>query len=173
MSGTTGSNPQRVGQNTNIKQFNAIKQSGVQWYYKENNIYPQQINNKDANVLIKGNLTVNGCIDGSFCTQVDLNSVLNNGNSAGDNNINMNNNNILQVNNIDLSSITSNKNLTINANASRVEPGNIIINPDNSRGNLELNGLNIQSLSSGVSAGTYLRIKLNGVYYKIALLKDE
>jgi hypothetical protein len=37
---------------------------------------------------------------------------------------------------------------------------------------LELDGNNIESVSSGISAGNYLRIKLNGTYYKIALLND-
>ena len=38
---------------------------------------------------------------------------------------------------------------------------------------LELEGVSIESnIPSGISAGNYLRIKLNNVYYKIALLND-
>jgi hypothetical protein len=37
---------------------------------------------------------------------------------------------------------------------------------------LVLNGTNLSSISAGGSSGNYLRIKLNGTYYKIALLQD-
>jgi hypothetical protein len=60
MSGTGGSNPARVGVNTNIKQFNNTSTSSVQWYYKNSQVVPQKIKNDAANVLIDGDLTVNG-----------------------------------------------------------------------------------------------------------------
>lgn len=71
MSSTSGSNPQRVGVNTNIKQFNDNQQSGIQWYFKYGNVVPQKIKNQVANVGIEGNLTVDGCINGTLCTPSD------------------------------------------------------------------------------------------------------
>jgi hypothetical protein len=60
MSGTGGSNPARVGVNTNIKQFDNTTTPSVQWYYKNGQVYPQKIKRASPNVLIEGDLTVNG-----------------------------------------------------------------------------------------------------------------
>jgi hypothetical protein len=49
--------------------------------------------------------------------------------------------------------------------------GNIVFDT-NSIGDLQFVGTNLQSPTSGGSAGTHLRIKLNGTFYKIALLID-
>ena len=68
-----GSNPQRVGVNTFIKQFNTDTQTGIQWYKKYDNfIVPQRVNRRAANVLIEGKLIVEDCIIGSFCAPSDI-----------------------------------------------------------------------------------------------------
>ena len=50
--------------------------------------------------------------------------------------------------------------------------GSIELIPDDSGGDLILTGTNLQSGTSTGSSGQYLRIKLNGIYYKIALEND-
>ena len=67
-----GSNPQRVGVNTFIKQFNSHTQTGIQWYKKGDYIVPQRVNRRAANVLIEGKLIVEDCIIGSFCGPSDI-----------------------------------------------------------------------------------------------------
>jgi hypothetical protein len=49
--------------------------------------------------------------------------------------------------------------------------GNIILDVNNI-GDLQLEGTTLQSATSGGNAGTHLRIKLNGTYYKIRLEND-
>ena len=49
---------------------------------------------------------------------------------------------------------------------------NVEIQPDNSVGDLILTSNNLQSVSSGGFSGQFLRIKLNGIYYKIQLYSD-
>ena len=66
---------------------------------------------------------------------------------------------------------SSTTNLTLSATASS-GTGSIIIAPKSSTGDLQLDGANIASATAGGSSGNHLRIKLNGVYYKIALLND-
>jgi len=55
------SNPQRVGINTNIKQFDTSSVNSALWSFTKstNTITP---GNKGANILIQGNLTVNGTL---------------------------------------------------------------------------------------------------------------
>ena len=60
MSGTSGTNPARVGVNTNIKQFNNTTPASIQWFYKNGKVVPQQIKQGASNVLIEGDLRVNG-----------------------------------------------------------------------------------------------------------------
>ena len=66
MSSTDGTNPQRVGVNTNIKLFNNYANSSIQWYYKNEQVVPQNIQNKppdvgmNANLVVQGNLTLYG-----------------------------------------------------------------------------------------------------------------
>lgn len=60
MSGTSGTNPARVGVNTNIKQFNNTTPASIQWFYKNGKVVPQQIKQGAADVLIQGDLRVNG-----------------------------------------------------------------------------------------------------------------
>jgi hypothetical protein len=48
----------------------------------------------------------------------------------------------------------------------------IIIKPETSAGDLVLEGGNIERSSSSGSSGQFLRIKLNGTYYRIALDSD-
>jgi hypothetical protein len=50
--------------------------------------------------------------------------------------------------------------------------GNIILTTNDTTGDLVFNGLNLQKNSSGGNSGEFLRIKLNGVYYRIALEND-
>jgi len=56
------SNPQRVGINTNVKQFNTSSINSALWLFTKSNntITP---GNKLANVLIQGNLTVTGTLN--------------------------------------------------------------------------------------------------------------
>ena len=49
----------------------------------------------------------------------------------------------------------------------------LAFNVPNSTGNLTFTGTNIQSATSGASSGQFLRIKLNGVFYKIKLENDS
>ena len=49
---------------------------------------------------------------------------------------------------------------------------NVILKPETTAGDLVLEGANIESGSAGGNSGQHLRIKLNGTYYKIALLND-
>lgn len=60
MSSTDGTNPQRVGVNTNIKLFNNYSNSSIQWYYINGQVVPQNIQNKPANVAMNANLVVQG-----------------------------------------------------------------------------------------------------------------
>ena len=48
----------------------------------------------------------------------------------------------------------------------------IIIKPETTAGDLVFDGANIESSSAGANSGKYLRIKLNGTYYKITLEDD-
>ncbi len=66
---------------------------------------------------------------------------------------------------------TSFGNLTISATAS-TGTGSIIIEPKSATGDLQFDGTNIQSSSAGINSGQHLRIKLNGIYYKIRLEND-
>lgn len=67
-----GSNPQRVGVNTFIKQFNTDTQTGIQWYNLGGYVVPQKVKGKKANILIEGKLIVEDCIIGSFCAPSDI-----------------------------------------------------------------------------------------------------
>jgi hypothetical protein len=49
---------------------------------------------------------------------------------------------------------------------------NVIIKPETTGGDLVLEGANIESNTSGPASTQYLRIKLNGIYYKIQLYAD-
>ena len=66
---------------------------------------------------------------------------------------------------------TSSGNLLLSA-VSSSGTGNFTIEPKSATGDLIFNGNNIQSATSGGNSGQHLRIKLNGVYYKIALQQD-
>ena len=66
---------------------------------------------------------------------------------------------------------TSSGNLLLSA-VSSTGTGNFTIEPKSATGDLIFNGNNIQSATSGGNSGQHLRIKLNGVYYKIALQQD-
>jgi hypothetical protein len=48
----------------------------------------------------------------------------------------------------------------------------VVLKPETSGGDLVFEGTNIQSSSSGSNSGEHLRIKLNGIYYKIRLEND-
>lgn len=48
----------------------------------------------------------------------------------------------------------------------------IELKPETSGGDLILTGANLESGSAGSNTGLHLRIKLNGVYYKIRLEAD-
>ena len=50
--------------------------------------------------------------------------------------------------------------------------GSIEFIPNNTAGDIIFTGSNLQSISSSGSSGQYLRIKLNGTYYKIFLDSD-
>jgi len=66
---------------------------------------------------------------------------------------------------------TSSGNLTLSATAS-TGTGHITFAPLSATGDLIFEGTNIQSATSGGNSGQHLRIKLNGVYYKIVLQAD-
>jgi hypothetical protein len=66
---------------------------------------------------------------------------------------------------------TSSGNLLLSA-VSSTGTGHFTIEPKSATGDLIFNGNNIQSATSGGNSGQHLRIKLNGVYYKIALQQD-
>jgi hypothetical protein len=53
-----------------------------------------------------------------------------------------------------------------------ITDGSIEFIPKDTTGDLIFTGTNIESASAGSNSGQHLRIKLNGVYYKIALLND-
>ena len=86
---------------------------------------------------------------------LDLSAVLQVGNSAGASDIDMSNNDILQVNNVDVSSVSG-----IGGNLAFVAE------------NLTFTGAGIQDVSAGTSSGQHLRINLNGTFYKLDLLDD-
>ena len=48
----------------------------------------------------------------------------------------------------------------------------VVVAPLSLTGDLVLNGANIQKTTAGAAGANFLRIKLNGVYYKIQLLAD-
>ena len=56
--------------------------------------------------------------------------------------------------------------------ASTYTNGSIELKVNDTSGDLLLTGTNLQSGTSTGSSGQYLRIKLNGVYYKLALDND-
>jgi hypothetical protein len=60
--------------------------------------------------------------------------------------------------------------LTASSNSSGL--GDVVIQPNDTSGDLIFNSTNIQSGSSGSNSGSHLRIKLNGTYYKIRLEND-
>jgi len=62
-------------------------------------------------------------------------------------------------------------NIALSATAS-AGVGHLTLEPKSATGDLIFNGTNIQSGTSGGNSGQHLRIKLNGVYYKIALQQD-
>ncbi len=62
--------------------------------------------------------------------------------------------------------------VSINAPSGITGRGNIQFSPNTTNGDLVFVGNNLQKASAGGSSGQYLRIKLNGNYYKIALLND-
>lgn len=66
--------------------------------------------------------------------------------------------------------VTSQGNVSLSGTLSPV--GHLIFSPNATVGDLIFNGTNIQSATSGGNSGQHLRIKLNGVYYKIALQLD-
>lgn len=66
---------------------------------------------------------------------------------------------------------TASGNVLISA-ASSTDVGHFTIEPKSATGDLIFNGTNIQSATSGGNSGQHLRIKLNGVYYKIMLQAD-
>jgi hypothetical protein len=47
--------------------------------------------------------------------------------------------------------------------------GNLVLEATD---DLFINGANLEQLASGASSGVFLRFRLNGTYYKIALLND-
>ena len=67
---------------------------------------------------------------------------------------------------------STNTNLRLQALSTTAGSGDIIIAPENNSGDLVFTGANIESISSSGSSGKYLRIRLNGVYYKLALDTD-
>lgn len=62
--------------------------------------------------------------------------------------------------------------LVFNAPGTNPGSGDLVFQPSSSVGDLVFNGTNIESSSSSGSSGQHLRIKLNGVYYKIGLDND-
>ena len=65
--------------------------------------------------------------------------------------------------------ITAGGNITLTATGSG---GSIELKPETSLGDLVLTGANLESTTVGTLSNNYLRIKLNGVYYKIRLFDD-
>jgi hypothetical protein len=63
--------------------------------------------------------------------------------------------------------------LLLRATSATIGRGNISFNPNTTNGDIEFNGANLEfNSTSGGSSGKYLRIKLNGTYYRIELLND-
>jgi hypothetical protein len=62
--------------------------------------------------------------------------------------------------------------VSINAPSGITGRGNIQFSPNTTNGDLVFVGNNLQKAIAGGSSGQYLRIELNGNYYKIALLND-
>jgi hypothetical protein len=83
--------------------------------------------------------------------------------------------NMTSVSSIDIEATGDNLTLTGGAVVQIEATGtgaDIIIKPETTAGDLVLEGGNIESGSRGGSSGQNLRIKLNGVYYKIQLYDD-
>jgi hypothetical protein len=66
----------------------------------------------------------------------------------------------------------TNTNLKLSAPSGTAALGSIIFEPNTSSGDLIFNGANIESNSYSGPSGKFLRIKLNGLYYKINLDVD-
>ena len=62
--------------------------------------------------------------------------------------------------------------LVLTASSSSGGLGDVVIQPNDTAGDLVFNSTHIQSGSSGGNSGQHLRIKLNGTYYKIKLESD-
>ena len=63
--------------------------------------------------------------------------------------------------------------LLLRARSATIGRGNISFNPNTTNGDIEFNGANLEfNSTSGGSSGKYLRIKLNGTYYRLELLND-
>ena len=62
--------------------------------------------------------------------------------------------------------------LVLTASSNSAGLGDVVIQPNDTAGDLIFNSTNIQSGSSGSNSGSHLRIKLNGTYYKIDLKND-
>ena len=86
---------------------------------------------------------------------LDLSAVLQVGNSAGASDVDMSGNNILQVNNVDVSSVSG-------------LGGDLAFVAEN----LTFTGAGLEDVSAGSSSGQHLRINLNGTFYKLDLLDD-
>ena len=60
---------------TTVKQFYQNDSSNITWYYKNSNnqfTLTPTVQSTSLDVVIPGNLTVNGCINGQFCTPSDI-----------------------------------------------------------------------------------------------------
>ena len=86
---------------------------------------------------------------------LDLSAVLQVGNSSGSSDIDMSGNDILQVNNVDVSSVSG-------------LAGDLVFVAEN----LTFTGAGLEDVSAGSSSGQHLRINLNGTFYKLDLLDD-
>jgi len=73
--------------------------------------------------------------------------------------------------NSSFNNIDSNGNWTLKGK-SIFSDTNIELAPNTTTGDLVLTGTHLQSGTSGGNSGQHLRIKFNGVYYKIALQND-
>jgi hypothetical protein len=69
--------------------------------------------------------------------------------------------------------LTDGTNTTTITKTSITNTGNIELVPNDVTGDLVLTGTNLESAISGTASGNYLRIKLNGTYYKIELKNDN
>lgn len=104
--------------------------------------------------------------------------------TCGDNNVPSNPiNSILNANSLTFNDGNSGDSLTIDINkishsistsVFTIESSNTSLEfkPNDTTGDLIFTGTNIQSSTSGSNSGQHLRIKLNGVYYKIKLEDD-